>query len=94
MFYVFVLRGENAVDPLRQRQKSSAAMAKLIACAPLSWKVVTPMRSPAPSNDPPPEEPGETRAVVWTRRQFRDDRKPEMMPSPRLASMPRGEPML
>ena len=76
----------------RYRQKSSAAIAKFRACASLSRNVVTPIRLPKLSNNPPPDDPGEIGAVVRINWPFIEERKPEIMPSPKVRSRPLGAP--
>jgi hypothetical protein len=64
------------------RQKWDAEIAKFKFCASRIVNVVIPMRLPRSSNTPPPLDPGDTGAVIWTySTPSSDRRKPDNKPS-------------
>ena len=88
------LRSRTGADSSRTHSAGVAKERPSLA-APACLKVVIPTSSPSPLNSPPPEEPGETAASVWTIGAARlpwSPRNCETMPRERDSVSPCGAP--
>src|SRR5262249_17110598 len=90
-----ILRNIRILEQGRHLQNCEAAIAKLRFCASLIVNDTMPIRLPRSSNNPPPDEPADTGALicmycVLSSEVLRPDRRPE----PSVLTRPFGDPIV